>query len=71
LTPFSAVAPASVPVLSDRCTKRKFQHHRKVGSGSGRLIQSKEIFSPMAEGNQNKPTGEELIRLTARCKAAG
>jgi len=25
----------------------------------------------MAEGNQNKPTGEELIRLTARCKAAG
>ena len=25
----------------------------------------------MAERNDNKPTGEELIRLTARCKAAG
>jgi hypothetical protein len=29
------------------------------------------IFGHMAEGNQNKPTGEELIRLTERCKAAG
>jgi len=25
----------------------------------------------MVERNDNKPTGEELIRLTARCKAAG
>jgi len=25
----------------------------------------------MAEDSHNKPTGEELIRLTARCKAAG
>jgi hypothetical protein len=25
----------------------------------------------MVEREQNKPTGEELIRLTARCKAAG
>jgi len=25
----------------------------------------------MVERNDNKPTGEELIRLTAHCKAAG
>jgi hypothetical protein len=29
------------------------------------------MFEVMVERDQNKPTGEELIRLTARCKAAG
>jgi hypothetical protein len=31
----------------------------------------RSCFWNMVERNDNKPTGEELIRLTARCKAAG
>ena len=40
--------------------------------GTGGLLTFLQIcLKAMVERDDNKPTGEELIRLTARCKAAG